>query len=149
MRSFITALLSSLILSACTSQQTSPINSTLILRDIFSQESSSFVQGENIEFYLTATNSSESAVTVDFTSSQQYDFTVESTNGSKIWRRSDGKVFAPSLSSITFQPGESKIFSVTWNQILSNAHNIAIGSYVAKGSLLNNSSISEYNFEIQ
>ena len=149
MRIYILLLSVLLMLTACYEKDPKSIKTSLVLKDNFSQESNIFTQGGSIEFYLTATNTTNNVVTLNFNSSQQYDFYILNNSSYEIWRWSDDKLFAAALSGISFQAGETKIFSVVWDQKLSTGKNIQIGNYIAKGSLLNQSELSNYNFKIQ
>ena len=127
----------------------------LILKDVFDQEANTFTQGESIEFLLTISNPSYKAVTLNFASSKQYDFIVTTPSGLEMWRWSDTTGFLHVNTELVIPAQETITVSVVWNQILFDGNtypdgdNIAIGSYTASGSLLDQSPIAEYDFTIQ
>jgi len=75
-----------IIIPGCSNSDDSPIQVNLVLRNTFSQESNSFIQGEAIGILLTTTNTTNEPITLNFTSSQQYDFCIETTSGAEVWR---------------------------------------------------------------
>ena len=145
----------SIILSGCgnsssgNNQGDQKLELGLILRDAFTQESNSFVQGENIEFFLVATNNSSNTITLNFIDTQQYDFYISSSTNTEIWRWSADKVFGDALTELVIQAGDSIEISEIWDQSLPGGGTIAIGSYSAAGSLLDQSQEVQFGFTIQ
>ena len=125
-----------------------PLTSTLILRDNFSQESNTYTQGESIEYSLSVANNTNSDIILNFGSSRQFDFYIQSA-GTELWRSSDGLFFTFALTSLTIPANSSVIINEVWDQSFSNGSNIPIGGYSAFGSLLNQSPTDQYDFNIQ
>lgn len=67
---------------------------------------------DGCRFSLIVTNNLDSEVTLQFPTSQQYDFVVKSSDGSFFWKWSSTVSFAQALSELTFSPGEEKEFIV-------------------------------------
>lgn len=149
MHKIIKALLLFIVLSGCNNSDTSPIQTKLILRDKFSQESSSFTQGEPIEFVLTSTNTTNEPITLNFGSTQQFDFYIKSASGAEIWRWSADRVFATVITSFTIPAYGTKEAAETWNQALSTGGNIPVGSYTAYGSFLDQTPTAQFSFTIE
>lgn len=104
---------------------------TLIITNQFSQPSSTFTQGETINISLALKNISSTTQTLNFSSSQQYDFVIKDVNGVEIWRWSDGMVFIAATTSYSLSPGESQVFSYSWDQnIPSTGTVIPVGTYL-------------------
>ena len=74
-----------------------------------------YVVGETVVITLTLTNDTNTVQTYEFGTSQRYDVIIR-RGGREIWRWSDGRVFAQMLGSETLQPGESRVYTVDWNQ---------------------------------
>lgn len=149
MRLCVLAITILMLLTGCNDQDSLPIKTSLVLKDTFSQESRSFTQGETITFYLTATNTTNDTVVLNFSSSQVYDFYIVNDNGDEVWRWSEDKLFLSVLSSNSFLAGETKTFSTTWDQKLATSENIQIGNYTAHGTLLDQSESANFTFNIQ
>jgi hypothetical protein len=67
----------------------------------------------DVTLTFSVTNDSASPVTVQFSSGQQYDFIVRSSDTEGlVWRWSDGRAFAQALGSRTLAAGEM----VTWTE---------------------------------
>ena len=77
--------------------------------------SRTYMHGNPVELILKIENTDTRPQTLRFSSAQQFDFVV-STMNRPIWRWSDGRVFAQSLTDLTLAPGESRRFSVQWSQ---------------------------------
>ena len=127
----------------------SAVHANLILRDKFNQEASTFIQGEEIDFYLTSNNTTNEPITLTFSDSQQYEFYITSASGGEVWRWSADKVFAQ-INSQLILPAQGTIeASEDWDQILLVGGSIPIGSYIAFGSFKDQSSIAQFRFVVQ
>ena len=127
----------------------SQLQVSLILRDIFDQESDSFIQGEEIELFLEITYNGSETVTLNFNSGQQYDFYILSSEETELWRWSDGKGFTQALTELVIPAGETFAVTEVWDQTLPGDEIIAIGSYTVFGSFLDQSPEAEFSFTIQ
>ena len=98
--------------------QTPDFAATVVTTDMQGVEQSTFAQGDPITIRLTIQNTSETARTIEFTSGQQYDFVVFDEREREVWRWSADKAFIQALTSYSLNPGETKTFSVVWNQVI-------------------------------
>lgn len=109
---------------------------SLAVQDANGNAASSFASGQQIQFVLSVRNRSGSSQTLSFDTAQQYNFAVLASGTSTVvWTWSGGQVFNPSASSLSFQAGETKTFTITWNQLDSLGQLVAAGNYEAIGGL--------------
>jgi hypothetical protein len=108
---------------------------TLTLRNSAGAETYSFQRGELITFELTLRNRTRETVHLDFASGQQWNFFVFNSGwDTPRWRWSDDQVFTQAATRITLAPGESRVFSITWNQISTHTGEaLPPGAYEALG----------------
>ncbi len=69
--------------------------------------------GEPITMMLKVFNYTEEEMTFHFNTSQRYDFIIEDEEGSKIWRWSEGKMFAQMLGEEILRPNNPEIIYAT------------------------------------
>lgn len=143
-----------LTLSGCKSSSESEpevvkLQTSLILRDEFQQQSDSFVQGESIELLLSVTNPSNTDVKLRFSSGQQYDFYIESDSYEEVWRWSANRLFIAALTELLVPAGETVEVSEVWDQQVAADVYLDIGSYKVYGSFLEQSPEAEFAFTIQ
>ncbi|HEY0634700.1 MAG TPA: BsuPI-related putative proteinase inhibitor, partial [Gammaproteobacteria bacterium] len=86
--------------------------------DAAGQPATSFAQGEEITTVLEIKNGSPETKTLNFASSKQYDFVLKNGNGAEVWRWSNNQAFTQALSSYELAPGESRVITVQWNQVV-------------------------------
>lgn len=109
----------------------------LSLRDANGLPSDSFARGEPIELRLTVRNRLNTAATVQFNDTRTSDFVViRQGSQALVWKWSDGKAFAQVITEVEFAAGETKTFSVTWDQFGSNGQAVDAGTYEARGVLV-------------
>jgi len=153
-------LLLSLFLIACSNTTTTttaadddgdngPLTVKLSLRDNFEQESTGFMQGETIEFLLEVTNTTSDAITLSFTSGNQYEFTVNTLDGQTLWNSSADVAFIQAFTEVIIQAGDTHEVTETWDQSFLGGGGLTIGDYVAVGSMLDQSPAAEFAFSIQ
>lgn len=103
---------------------------SLKITDKFEQTSTSFSQGEEINLILSITNISSETKTLEFSTTQLYDFVIVTSEDAEVWRWSDSMGFSQTLTSYDLGPEESKVFTVTWDRVLSDGVSvIPIGDY--------------------
>ena len=83
-------------------------------------------RGDSVELELTVKNSSARAVRIPFATQQKYDFEVWRDNR-LVWRWSQGKQFAQSITAVVLQPGGTATYRTNW-ELRNNA-----GMYVPAG----------------
>jgi hypothetical protein len=72
------------------------------------------VLADTVVLEIHITNVASSPITLEFPSSQRYDFAVSTAEGESVWRWSAARSFAQVLGSEELQPGESRRYSETW-----------------------------------
>lgn len=87
------------------------------------------VSPSSVRFILHVTNTGSEPLELRFSSSQRYDFIVETPAGDRVWRWSDDMAFLQALSRDTLAPGESWDMDAVWDP------GDRAGDYVATGVL--------------
>ena len=72
-----------------------------------------YIAGQDIQMFITVLNNKKELVTLEFKTSQRYDFIVLK-NSQEIWRWSGDKAFAMVLGSLALKPNEKITYSETW-----------------------------------
>lgn len=72
--------------------------------------------GETIKFALTVRNIGNNPVTVSQPNGQGFDIIVRNGTEKVIWRWSNCRAFFGIISPAVYKHGESKVFTVEWNQ---------------------------------
>lgn len=107
---------------------------SLTLHDASGVETTRFVMGEPIRFDIEGLNRDAQPRTLQFNDAQLYDFYVLDAGTNRIrWRWSADKAFPQVLTQLTFPPNSSKLYSVTWDGVLSDGTQLPAGSYLARG----------------
>ncbi len=90
-------------------------STSLLLRDSTGTQVISFVMGEPIRFDLEIDNTANQAGTLQFSDAQIYDFYVLDADDSVTrWHWSQGMVFGPANSQLSFAAYGSKSYSIVW-----------------------------------
>ena len=90
------------------------------------------VAASGVTFELRITDMQTAPLTAHFNTSQQYDFRVRRLDGSTAWTWSADKGFTTALTSRTFAPGETVVYTATWTPT-------ERGSFVVDGWLTSSS----------
>jgi hypothetical protein len=69
--------------------------------------------GDGVEFSFSVVNAGDRPVERTFRDACRADFAVY-RDGREVWRYSDGRAFAQTVSTAEFQPGEAATFEATW-----------------------------------
>ena len=125
------------------SDGSSGLQTRLVLKDKFDQQTARFTSGEEIRFELVLQNTQASSRTLNFNTGQQYDIYITSFNGSEVWRWSTGRGFTQSLTQVSVPANGSVTVNESWINTLS------VGSYTALGSMLDQSPVARFNFQVQ
>lgn len=88
-----------------------------------------------INMALQVYNYSRIPVTLDFTTSQRYDFAIYNSKGREVWRWSDDKAFLQVLGQVTLSPGESILYTTAYEFIDANGRPMPADLYTLKGEL--------------
>ncbi|MBU6422294.1 MAG: hypothetical protein KGL98_10245 [Gammaproteobacteria bacterium] len=109
---------------------------TLAVEDANGNAAGSFTPGQQIQFVLSVRNRSTSSQTVSFNTSEQSNFAVfESGTATEVWTWSLGQVFGQTATTLTWQPGETRTFTVTWSQVNDSNQLVSPGNYEAMAGL--------------
>ena len=88
---------------------------------------------------LTVRNRRDTTETIDFTDSRQSDFLVVRANSYDIvWQLSEESAApSPRPTTLEFAPGETKTFTITWDQTDSDSGDqVRTGTYEARGVMV-------------
>jgi len=72
---------------------------------ILSADRSVFHPGQTMELSLTKINLSGKTISLNYNTSQRYDFKISYPSGRTLWRWSDDRAFTQVLGEVTFAPG--------------------------------------------
>jgi len=116
---------------------------TLTIEDINNLPTSVFATGAQIQFVLSIRNRSNSAQSLFFNSSEQCNFAVvDAGTSTVVWTDDNsgtpstsctGSGTSSSFGDLSFTAGETKTFTVTWNQQNDSAVQVATGNYEVIG----------------
>lgn len=76
---------------------------------IISTDRAIYTQGTPIQMTLKVFNYGETEVTLNFTTSQRYDFSITNNSGKEIWRWSKGKMFTQMMGDEVVGPGKREL----------------------------------------
>jgi Intracellular proteinase inhibitor len=110
----------------------------LELRNSRGGQTDTFALGETVTMVLTVRNLLETEATVQFPTSQQFDFVVlRPDSDTVVWRWSDDNgPFTQAATELDFAAGETKTFTRSWNQTDSTGAPLAAGTFEARGVLM-------------
>jgi hypothetical protein len=98
-------------------------------------DQSTYISNQVVRITLTITNSGNVDVTLLFRSSQEADFVIR-RGEEEIWRWSDGRIFAQSLTQMKLRPSEQREIHVSWDQKDREGRAVLVGSYDVLGLIL-------------
>jgi len=113
-------------------------STTLQLLDNTGSATTTFNQGDPIQFSLRVNNLDDNAATINFETSQQTDFVVVKAGSSDVvWQWSKHQP-APSetASTLQFEGNQSRTFTVDWDQTDDNGNLLDRGDYDARGVVI-------------
>ncbi|MHB8405958.1 MAG: BsuPI-related putative proteinase inhibitor [Gammaproteobacteria bacterium] len=116
---------------------------TLAVEDANGVLTSTFSQGQAIQFVVSVRNRSSSSQTLAFNTSQQSNIVVlDSGTATEVWTWALGQSFSQSTTSLTIAAGQTQTFTVTWNQTDDSGQAVAVGDYEVIGGLTCSNSTS-------
>lgn len=96
-------------------------------------DKATYAAGDTIALKLSVLNTTEEKVTFHFSDAQRYDFVVEDQKGKKIWRWSEGRMFAQVLGEETLGPGREELsYTASYKGALEHGSYQITGILVAK-----------------
>jgi hypothetical protein len=103
---------------------------TLAVEDASGNAAGSFTSGQQIQLVLSVRNRSTASQTVTFNTGQQYNFAVfKSGSATEVWTWSLGQSFTQNATSLTWQAGQTRTFTVVWNQTGDAGQLVPSGDY--------------------
>jgi len=94
-----------------------------------------FKKGEVLSFSLEILNTQEKILKLFFSTSKIYDFAVYDEGGKEVYRWSGNKLFTQATTRITLKPGETKVFSLEWDQKVGFGESAKTGKYLIIGEI--------------
>ncbi|MEW6622860.1 MAG: BsuPI-related putative proteinase inhibitor [Bacillota bacterium] len=100
---------------------------------IFSTDRLLYRRTQPVCMTLVKINISGSPITLTYPTTQRFDFIVRrGVTGPIVWRWSTGRVFAQVVETVVIPPGQSQIFTFTWDQIGDDGRPVAPGIYTVQ-----------------
>jgi len=99
-------------------------------------------------FDLTVTNDTGRAISVPFSSGQQFDIEVLKGN-EVVWNWAHDRVFTQALIEMMFDPGEKKTYSARWDFTDNDDRRVAPGRYTVRGVLMSRDGGRQPAVEVQ
>jgi len=75
-----------------------------------------YFRGQPVRITFRKRNLTDQSVTLQYSSSQLFDFYVSNRNDREIWRWSEDKSFLPVIREMILGPGEEETIEIVWNQ---------------------------------
>lgn len=75
-----------------------------------------YFRGQPVRITFRKRNLSDQTVTLEYSTSQLFDFYISNQNGREIWRWSEDQAFLPVIREIVLSPGEEETTEIIWNQ---------------------------------
>lgn len=107
---------------------------TLVLRDSAGAATATFARGEPITFELVVRNRSAGTVRLENGHPPDSDFLVVDDGTDDVrWRNNANNSFPTVVVPLVFAAGETRTFTVTWDQVLDDGSMLGRGDYEARG----------------
>lgn len=75
-----------------------------------------YYRGQPVKITFRKRNITDNTVTLEYTSSQVFDFYISNAKGIEIWRWSKDKAFSSVIREMVLAPGEDETIDIVWNQ---------------------------------
>jgi hypothetical protein len=109
-------------------------STTVFVRDSSGAAASSFRDSDLISFELSVRNRTNRSVTLTLDGPPVSDYVVFDDHTSHVrWQWSFDKDFPASVQPLVFEAYETKVFKVTWDQVLANGAMLPRGNYEVRG----------------
>ncbi|MGM0846837.1 MAG: BsuPI-related putative proteinase inhibitor [Bacillota bacterium] len=89
----------------------------------------------SVDIKLTVSNNTPDEMTLEFPSSQFFEYEVIDPAGDIIYRFSDNKAFLQAIQQITLNSGEKKVWQDRWNYSAAEGKKVPPGEYLISASL--------------
>ena len=94
-----------------------------------------YAPGDPITLTLTLRNTTSAPMTLEFSSAQRYDFTIEDARA-PVWRWSAAQTFAQMVGEETLAPGDSVVYRERFRRELTAGPYRAVGTIVRMGEAI-------------
>lgn len=130
-----------LLLFGCSSdneEESRELGFSLETKDVFQQQESIFNQGEEITFELLINNDGGEQKTLEFGTTQKYDFALYTDKDVLVWQWSTDteQIFLPVLTELRLEPYSSESYQVVWDQRLARGTYLTPQQYELRAYLL-------------
>jgi len=85
-------------------------------RYLLATNESRYYRGQSVRITFRKRNITDQSVTLEYSSSQLFDFYISNQNGREIWRWSEDHAFLPVIREMVLAPGESETIDIVWDQ---------------------------------
>jgi len=85
-------------------------------RYILATNKKQYYRGEKVRITFRKRNITDETVTLQYSSSQLFDFYISNEKGLEIWRWSEDKAFLPVVREMILAPGEAETTEIVWDQ---------------------------------
>jgi len=100
---------------------------------VFSTNRMLYQRGQPVQLQLVKTNISNRPITLTYNTAQRFDFFVRrGTAGPVVWRWSADRFFAQVTQRVTLAPGQSQVFTATWDQRTNQGNRVQPGLYTVQ-----------------
>jgi len=89
------------------------------------------VAGDTVHLQLELSNAGDTAVVLEFASTQRYDFGVEAETGESVWRWSADRMFGQVVGEERLAPGASLVYGEVWLATGRAGRWVAVGQVVS------------------
>lgn len=100
---------------------------------VFTTNRMLYLRGQPVQLRLVKTNISNRPITLTYNTAQRFDFYVRrGISGPVVWQWSEDRVFAQVVERVTLAPGQSQVFSATWDQRTNAGNLVQPGLYTVQ-----------------
>lgn len=92
--------------------------------------------GQPVQLQFRVTNPTKKPMRYDFASAQQADFTVADSSGNTLWDSTQNTVSFHGITHLVLAPGQSHVYTATWNQRDLKARPVPAGAYTISAHLI-------------
>lgn len=85
-------------------------------RYLLATNESRYYRGQSVRITFRKRNITDQSVTLEYSSSQLFDFYISNQNGREIWRWSEDQAFLPVIREMVLAPGEAETIDIVWDQ---------------------------------
>lgn len=92
-----------------------------------------YARTQPVQLQLVKTNISNRPITLTYNTAQRFDFYVRrGVSGPVVWQWSANRSFAQVVQRVTLRPGESQVFTATWDQRNNQGNRVQPGLFTVQ-----------------